>query len=254
MDKTTEENTLVLNPDELHDEDHGTTNDDTGNSTTIQVDKPITEPPTIDEVGIPIEKVGCIFVTNHLHKYLDEYPQLSDNQAFLDIFHMLSLLDRYLYDNPRQHVYCMSSNNEYVTLLNHTIYLHVDISMFPMIWAVLSILLDTQDHKLKYVKFLKEEYNRYYENITRENMEKLEAKAIAIQACMHDRVSYDFGSISDYSNNGLTPLQGQQDEQSEAVNAAEKAIDYDASDIMTEYPPWSTETYDFYNSDENIYD
>ena len=44
---------------------------------------------------------------------------------------------------------------------------------------------------------------------------------------MHDRVSYDFDRVSDYSNNGLTPLQGQQDEQPEAVSAAEKAIDYD---------------------------
>ena len=72
---------------------------------------------------------------------------------------------------------------------------------------------------------------------------------------MHDRVSYDFDSISDYSNNGLTPLQGQQDEQPEAVNAAEKAIDYDENDILTEYPPpWSTETYNLYDSDEDIYD
>ena len=115
-----------------------------------------------------------------------------------------------------------------------------------MIWAVLTTLLDKQDHKLEYVKFLQAEYNRYYEDRTREYMEKLEVKAIAIQTCMHDRVAYDFDSISDYSNNGLTPLQTQQDEQPEAVNAAEKAIDYDESDIMTEYPPWSTETYNLY--------
>ena len=69
-----EEDTLVLNPDALHDKYHGTTIDDMSECTTIQVDKPITEPPTMDEVGIPTEKVGCIFVTNHLHKYLDEYP------------------------------------------------------------------------------------------------------------------------------------------------------------------------------------
>ena len=37
-----------------------------------------------------------------------------------------------------------------------------------MIWAVLSTLLDTQDHKLKYVKFLQAEYNRYYDDKTRE--------------------------------------------------------------------------------------
>ena len=85
----TEEDTLVPNPDALHDKHHSTTTDDTGKRTTIQVDKPITEPPTMDEVSIPIEKIGCIFVTDHLHKYLDEYPRLSDKQVFLDIYHML---------------------------------------------------------------------------------------------------------------------------------------------------------------------
>ena len=71
-------------------------------------------------------------------------------------------------------------------------------------------------------------------------MEKLEKKAIAIQTHMYDSVAHDF----DYSDNGLTPLQGQQDEQPEAVNGAENAIENDAIDILTEYPPWSTETYD----------
>ena len=74
----------------------------------------------------------------------------------------------------------MSPDNKYITLLNYAICLHVDISMFPTVWAVLSILLDTQDNKLEYVKFLQEEYNRYYEHRTREYMDKLEKKSIAI--------------------------------------------------------------------------
>ena len=167
---------------------------------------------------------------------------------------MLSLLDRYLYDNPRQHTYSMSPDNKYVTLLNHAICLNVDISTFPTVWAVLSILLDTQDNKLEYVKFLQEEYNRYYEHRTREYMEKLEKKSIAIQTHMYDSVAHDFDRVSDYHDNGSTPLQGQQDEQPEAVNGAENAIEHDAIDILTEFPPWSTETYDLCDSDEAIYD
>ena len=167
---------------------------------------------------------------------------------------MLSLLDRYLYDNPKQHNYCMSPDNEYVTLLKYAICLHVDISMFPIVWAVLSILLDTQDNNLEYVKFPQEEYNRYYEQRTREYMEKLEKKSIAIQTHMYDSVAHDFDRVSDYHDNGSTPLQGQQDEQSEVVNGAENAIEHDAIDILTEYPPWSTEAFDFCDSDEAIYD
>ena len=167
---------------------------------------------------------------------------------------MLSLVDWYLYYNPRQHIYCMSPDNKYVTLLNYAICLHIDISTFPTVWAVLSILLDTQDNKLEYVKFLQEEYKRYFKQRTREYMEKLEEKSIAIQTHMYDSVAHDFDRVSDYCDNGLTPLQGQQDEQPEAVNGAENAIEHDACDILTEYPPWSTETYDLCDSDEAIYD
>ena len=47
-----------------------------------------------------------------------------------------------------------------------------------------------------------------------------------------------------FNDNGSTPLQGQQDEEPEAVNSAENAIDNDVVDIMTLYPPWSTDTND----------
>ena len=167
---------------------------------------------------------------------------------------MLSLIDLYLYETLDNIPDCMSPNNEYVTLLNHAIHLHVDISTFPTVWAVLSILPDAQDNKLEYVQFLQEEYKRYYKHRTREYMEKLEKKSIAIQTCMCDSVAYDFDRVSDYHDNGSTPLQGQQDEQPEAVNGAENAIEHDAIDILTEYPSWSTETYDMCDSEKAIYD
>ena len=248
-----EQDTLVHDTDVSQDEYNSTAIDIIADSTTIQMGKPDTEPFTTDDVTIPNEKVGCVFVTICLQQYLEEYPPSSDKQAFLDIYHMLSLLDRYLYDNPK-HTYCMSPNNEYVALLKYAIHLHTDISKLPTVWAVLSILLDTQDSNLEYVKFLQKEYNRYHEHRTRKYMEKLEKKSIAIQTRMYDSVTHDFDRVSDYSDNGSTPLQGQQDEQPEAVNGAENAIEHDAIDILTEYPPWSTETYDLCDSDEAIYD
>ena len=156
---------------------------------------------------------------------------------------MLSLLDKYLYDSPKQHAHCMSSDNEYVALLNYAIHLNVDLSMFPTLWAVLSILLDTQDGSLEYVKFLQEEYNRYHADKSRKYMVNLEMKSIEIQNHMHDSVTQDFDRISNLNDNGLTPLQGQ-DEQPEGVNRAENAIDNDVVDIMTLYPSWSTDTND----------
>ena len=61
---------------------------------------------------------------------------------------------------------------------------------------------------------------------------------------MHDSVTKNFDRVSDFNDNGLTPLQGQQDEQPEGINGAENAIDNDVVDIMTSYPPWSTDTND----------
>ena len=85
-------------------------------------------------------------------------------------------------------------------------------------------------------------------------MEKLEKKSIAIQTRMYNSVTHDFDRVSDYGDNGSTPLQGQQDEQLVAVNGAENAIEHDAIDILTGYPPWSTEPHDICDADDALYD
>ena len=88
-----EQDTLVYDPDVSQDEYCSTATGVTVDSTTIQMGKPGIEPFTTDDITIPNEKVGCIFVTIHLQKYLEEYPPSSDKEAFLDIYHMLSLLN-----------------------------------------------------------------------------------------------------------------------------------------------------------------
>ena len=155
---------------------------------------------------------------------------------------MLSLLDKYLYDSLKQHTHCMSSDNEYVTLLKYAIRLNIDLSTFPTLWAVFSILLDTQDGNLEHVKLLQEEYNTYYAEKSRKYMVNLEKKSVEIQNHMHDSVTQIFDRVSDLNDNGLTPLQGQQDEQPEGVTIPGNAIDNDVLDIMTLYPPWSPDT------------
>ena len=138
----------------------------------------------------------------------------------------------------------MSPDNEYVTLLKYAICLNIDLSTFPTLWAVLSILLDTQDGNFEYIKLLQEEYNTYYADKSRKYMVNLETKSVEIQNRMHDSVTHDFDRVSDLNDSGLTPLQGQQDEQPEGANITENAIDNDVVDIMTFYPPWSPDTND----------
>ena len=193
---------------------------------------------------MPTEKVGCILVTSHLKQFLEDYLPSSEKQAVLDMYHMLSLLDKYLYDHLKQHTHCMSSDNEYVTVLKYAIHLNIDFSMFPTLWAVLSILLDTQDGKREYVKCLQEEYNTYYENKPRRYMLKLERKSVEIQNHMHDSVTQNFDRVSGLHDNGSPPLQGQGDDQPVEVTTPENAIDDDNRDMRTIYPLWSPDTND----------
>ena len=119
--------------------------------------------------------------------------------------------------------------------------------MFPTLWAVLSILLDTQDSKREYVQVLQEEYNKYYADKSRKYMQNLERNMVEIQNRMHDSVTQNFDRVSDSNENGSTPLQGQQDEQPEGVYLPGNAIDDDVVDIMTLYPPWLSDTNDSYD-------
>ena len=93
---------------------------------------------------MPTKRVGCILVTSHLQQFLEDYE--------------------YKYDK------------EYVTLLKYTIHLNIDLSTFLTFWAVLSILLDTQNGKCEYVKLLQEKYNTYYADKSRKYMLKLVKK------------------------------------------------------------------------------
>ena len=103
-----EQDTLLHDMDVSHNDCDSTAIGIIADGSTIQLEKPVTELFPTDDITIPNEKVCCIFVTIHLQQYLEEYPSPSVKQAFLDIYHILSLLDKYLCDNPKQHTYCMS--------------------------------------------------------------------------------------------------------------------------------------------------
>ena len=199
---------------------------------------------------MPTEKVGCILVTSHLKQFLENYPSSSEKQVFLDIYHMLSLLDKYFYDHPKQHTHGMSSDNEYVILLQHAIHVHIDLTTFPTLWSVLSIHLNTQDGKCEYVKCLQEEYNNYYKDKSTGCMLKLERQSAELQNCMYDSVTHNFDRVSGLHNNGMTPSQMQDGDQRVEITALENAIDDDVMDIVTIYPPWSTDTDDLNDIDQ----
>ena len=65
-----EQDTIVHNADVLYNDDDHTAIDTIADDTSIQPEKPITELFPTDDVTIPNEKVGCIFVTRHLQQFL----------------------------------------------------------------------------------------------------------------------------------------------------------------------------------------
>ena len=89
-------------------------------------------------------------MTSLLQEFLDQYPPKSKEEAFEHIYQILQVLDIYLVDNLKQHQHCMSPESEYITLIMYATYLY----NFVVIWAVLSILLDTKSNDLQYVQCL----------------------------------------------------------------------------------------------------
>ena len=193
--------TIEYNPEESEEEPFNTAIDDTSEDLTIVMDKPVTTAFVSDDVCVPTEKVGCLQVTSKLQVFLNHFPPESKEKAFEQIYQILQVLNAYLIDNPQQHLSCMSPNSEYISLIMYSTKLEIDLGNFPAIWAVLSILLDTQSNKLQYIKNLQQVVNDYYDKHPTEVMSRLEHQITDIMNEMYDSVTNDnFDSISDYTD------------------------------------------------------
>ena len=89
----------------------------------------------------------------------------------------------------------------YISLIMYATKLKIDLGNFLAIWAVLSILLDTQSNRLQYVKNLQQVVNDYYDKHPTEVMSRLEHQITDIMNEMYDSITSDnFDSISDYTD------------------------------------------------------
>ena len=194
-----EVDTIVYTPEESDNEPFDMAIDDTSEDSTIVMDKPVTSAFVSAEVHVPTEKVGCLQVTSQLKEFLKHYPPESREKAFEQIHQILQMLDAYLIDNPQQHLYCMSPDGEYVSLIMYATKIEIDLCNFLAIWAVLSILLDTQSNELQHVKNLQQVVNDNKRPM--EVMSRLEHQTIDITNAMYDSINNDnFDSISDYTD------------------------------------------------------
>ena len=189
---------VAYTPDDSEEEPFNTAIDDTSEDPTIVMDKLVTTAFISDDIHIPTEKVGCLQVTSQLQQFLNHFPPESKEKAFEQMYQILQMLDAYLIDNLQQHRYCMSPDSEYILLILYATKLEVDLCNFPAIWAVLSILLDTQSNELQYVKTLQQVVDDYYDRCPMEVMSRLEHQITDIMNAMYDSVTNDnFDSVSD---------------------------------------------------------
>ena len=162
------------------------------------------------------------------------------------------MLDAYLIDNPQQHIHCMSPDNECISLIMYAITIEIDMCNFPAIWAVLSILLDTQSNTLQHVKSLQQVMNNYYDKHPMDIMSRLEHQASDIMKAMYDSVN----------NDNLDSVSGNIDRVSGVVDNDYDANDYDKNVHAMPYDkdehvmPYDKDTEDMpYDSDnENTLD
>ena len=144
---------------------------------TIQFGNLVTQPFLLRSVRVPIIKVGFLSYTQMLQDYLRAYPPPSHANAYLQIQQMAQWLDVYLGKYPAQYINCMTSDSEFTALGNHAIQLALDLTVYPNIWAVLSILLETQDVNASYMQTMHDSYNRCYDMRTQDYMVLIEKAA-----------------------------------------------------------------------------
>ena len=197
-----EVDTIVYAPEESDDEPFNMAIDDTSEDPTTVMGKPVTTAFVSVDIHIPTQKVGCLQVTSQLKEFLNHFPPESKEKAFEQIYKILQVLDRqYLIDNPEQHLYCMSLDSQYVSLIMYTTKIEIDLCNFLAIWAVLSILLDTQSNELQHVKNLQQVVDDYYDKHPTVVMSRLEYQITDIMNAMYDSVNNDnFDSVSDYTD------------------------------------------------------
>ena len=220
-----EVDTILYAPGDSEDEQFNTAINDTSEDPMIVMGKPLTTTFVSANVHIPTEKVHCIQVINQLKEFLNHFPPESREKAFEQIYEILQVLDAYLRDNPQQHIHCMSPDSEYISLIMYAITIEIDLCNFPAIWAVPSILLDTQSNTSQYVKSLQQVVNNCYDKCPMDVMSRLEHQASDMMKAMYDSVNNDnFDSIS-----------GDTDRVSGAVDNNYDTNDYDKDEHVMPY-------------------
>ena len=187
-----------------------------------------------------------------LQDYFQAYPPPIHANAYSLIQGMAQWLDVYLSKYPAQYINCMTSDSDFVAFVNHTIQLALDLTTYPNIWAVLSILLETQDVNTSYVQMMHDYYNQCYDTRTQKYMVLLEKAAEQSKNYMYNNT---LDGVSAYVQQSVcsSPVQLSDQHDANAENCTQLPYNAHFNDILTEYPAWSTDTNDIENTNQAQY-
>ena len=153
---------------------------------TIQFGNPVTQPFLSRSIRVPIKEVGHLSFTQMLQDYLHAYLPPTQADACLQIQGMAQWLDVYLSKYLARYINCMTSDSEFIAFINHAIQLALDLTTYPNIWAVLSILLETQDVNASYIQMMHDYYSQCYDTRTQEYIVLLEKVAEQLKKNMYN--------------------------------------------------------------------
>ena len=159
------------------DDNYQTAIDNEEQDDTIQFANPVTQPFLSRSIRVPITEVGCLSFTQMLQDYLHAYLPPTHADVYLQIQGMAKWLDVYLSKYPAQYINCITSDSEFLFFINHAIQLALDLTTYLNVWAVLLILLETQDFNVSYMQMMHDYYNQCYDTRTQEYMVLLERAA-----------------------------------------------------------------------------
>ena len=146
----------------------------------------------------------------------------------------------------------MTSDSEFIAFVNHAMQLALDLTTYPNIWAVLLILLETQDVNTSYVQVMHDYYNQCYNTRMEKYIVALEKAAEQLKNNMYNNT---LDGVSAYIQQSVcnSPVQPLVQHDAKAENHTQLSHNAHFNDILTKYPAWSPDTNDIENTNEVQY-
>ena len=128
----------------------------------------------------------------------------------------------------------------------------LDLMVYPNIWAVLWVLLETQDVNASYVQTMHDYYNQCYDTRTHDYMVLIEK---AVEQSKNNMCNNTLDGVSACVQQSVctSPVPVSDQQEANAENHTQLPYHAHFNDILIEYPAWSTDVNDIENTNKDQY-